>query len=339
MQVSMLDPLDERIIHALQISPRASWAELAPVLGADPATLARRWGRLQEAGLAWVTCTFADVSAALIDIRCRPQQIDEVIASLIKLPELVTLDHTSGNRDIVATALTPTTQGIWNLVTRRIGVLPGVTQAQSHLVTETLTEGSSWRMRALTLPEQAQIRPERPPRARAPRSVHPDVTAALRAELPRDGRVPVSRIAATHGLSEQRVADGLARMAAMGQLRLRTDVARSATGWPVYTWYYVRCPAKLIPKMATLLRRVPEVRTAFTVASQYNLILAVWLRELAEVSRFEAAMEAAVPGGRILDRSVVFSMSKHMGHHLDAQGRDTHAFTNAFVGTAPSTEL
>ncbi|MFJ4262411.1 AsnC family transcriptional regulator [Paenarthrobacter nicotinovorans] len=52
MQENVLDPLEERIIHALQIEGRASWAELAPLLGADAVTLSRRWESLRERGLA-----------------------------------------------------------------------------------------------------------------------------------------------------------------------------------------------------------------------------------------------------------------------------------------------
>lgn len=51
-----LDALDQALVHALQIAPRAGWSVIAPVLGVDAATLRRRWQRLQDAGAAWVTC-------------------------------------------------------------------------------------------------------------------------------------------------------------------------------------------------------------------------------------------------------------------------------------------
>ncbi|GAA3353999.1 hypothetical protein GCM10017744_009850 [Streptomyces antimycoticus] len=50
-----LDELDRGLVHALQIHPRAPWTLVGDVLAVNPVTAARRWRRLQEAGLAWVT--------------------------------------------------------------------------------------------------------------------------------------------------------------------------------------------------------------------------------------------------------------------------------------------
>lgn len=326
MSKNMLDPLEERIIHALQIEGRAPWSELAPVIGVDAVTLARRWESLRERGLAWTTGIFPGGASALIDITCHPQQISEVARHLAQIPEVLTLDHTSGGRDLLATMLAESPLSIWDIVTNSIGALDGVRNTQTHLVTEIVMEASDWRMRALSSQDAAKIPRPRPPRARAPRTVHPDVEAALRHCLTEDGRRPVSRIAAEHGLSEQRVADGLARMRADGMLRIRTDVARTVTGWPVYAWYFMRTAAKHIQQMQGLMARIPEARTALAVASQYNLVVAVWLREMSDVMRFEAALEAAVPSARIVDRSVVFRMSKHLGRLIDEQGAATLGF-------------
>ncbi|MDR2254945.1 MAG: Lrp/AsnC family transcriptional regulator [Arthrobacter sp.] len=326
----MFEPLDERLIHALQINPRAPWSALAAVVGADAVTLSRRWERLVSAGEAWVTGYFTAPQGALIDISCVPQRVDEVVQALGAIPELITIDHTTGGRDIIATAMMHSTAHLWDVVTHKIGALDGVRQAQSHLVTEVIMDASSWRLRALSPGEQARVPGPKPPRPRAPRTVHPDVEAALRAELPQDGRVPVSVIAQRHGLSEQRVADGLARALEQDLLRVRTDISRARTPSPIYAWYYMNTPAALIPNLRRLLERVPEARTAMAAASQYNLVMAVWLRQLSDVSRFEAAMEAALPGARIMDRSVVVTMSKHMGQLLDDDGRATRGFINPF---------
>jgi DNA-binding Lrp family transcriptional regulator len=329
VQEDRLDPLDERIIHALQINGRARWKDLSPVLGVDPATLSRRWDALRGRGIAWVSGYFPQRSAgALVDVVCAPQRLREVQESLLGIPEATTVDHTSGARDILATVLTDTPREVWEVVTGRIGTLPGVRGAQSHLITTQIMEASSWRIRALSPAEAARVPPPRPPRGRAPRTLSPDVEAAIRYALLEDGRAPVSRIARQSGLSEQRISDGIALMIAQGGLRLRTDVARTVTGWPIYAWHFLRVPAKLVAQARTILPQVPELRSAFVVASQYNLVTAVWLRELADVTRFEAAMESALPGARIMDRSVVFSMGKHMGRLLDGEGRATLGYVH-----------
>ncbi|MCP3424466.1 Lrp/AsnC family transcriptional regulator [Rothia sp. AR01] len=329
MQDYRLDPLDERLIHALQINGRVRWTELAPVLGVDPATLSRRWEALREGGVAWVSGFFPQrYAGALVDISCIPQRVREVEERLIAIPAVHTIDRTSGARDILATVLTDTPRDVWELVTQRIGSLEGVRGTQSHLITSSISEASSWRIRALTAAEAARIPRPHPPRARAPRTLRPEVEGALQHALLEDGRAPVSRIARESGISEQRLADGIALMIAQGRLRLRTDVARTVTGWPIYAWYFMRVPARLVGQARAVLPQIPELRTAFVVASQYNLVTAAWLRELDDVVRFEAALESALPGARIMDRSVVFSMGKHMGRVLDPEGRATRGYVH-----------
>ncbi len=328
MQENRLSDLDERIIHALQINPRARWSDLQPVLGADAVTLSRRWDSLVEQGIAWTTGFFVDGAAALIDITCVPQMLGEVTRALAQMPELVTLDHTSGERDILATATAPTPEHIWDLVTNQIGALPGVKQSKTHLVTEPFREASTWRLSALKPLEVAAIPRPTPPRARAPRSIHPDVEYALRQSLREDVRRPARQIARDYGLSEQRVSDGIARMIERRELRMRTDVARSVTGWPIYAWYFMQVPAKLMSKSGDVMDRIPQIRTALAVASQFNLVVAVWLRELNQVPQFESIVEETLLGSRIVDRSVVFRMSKHQGHLIDPQGRATLGFVH-----------
>ncbi|WP_338698562.1 AsnC family protein [Streptomyces sp. Q6] len=50
---SAVSEADLTLIHALQIAPRASWAQLAATLGPSAETLARRWSRLTARGHAW----------------------------------------------------------------------------------------------------------------------------------------------------------------------------------------------------------------------------------------------------------------------------------------------
>lgn len=125
-----------------------------------------------------------------------------------------------------------------------------------------------------------------------------DLRAAIEAEIWVDGRVPVATIAERHGHTPQRVADAIATLRHRGELTFRTDVARAVSGWPVYTWYFVEAPARTIEVARSAFGSVPEVRLAATSPSRYNLILAVWLRRLADVNRFEMALSGALEGAR-----------------------------------------
>lgn len=321
MRSDWLDPLDRRLLHALQIEPRASWNELAPVIGVDAATLGRRWTRLRADGTAWASALRRDGQAALVEIECAPAHLEEVATSLARDDRLLVLDDTSGGRDLLATLFVPDVVAVSHYVIEGLSRIPGVRSVRTHVVNEVLTDGGNWRLRELDAGEAALVPRARPPRPRAARLVPDEVRLAIEAELWRDARTPIGDIARKHGIAPQRISDGIATLRHTGALVLRTDVARAHSGWPVYAWYFVEAPAKTIEAARTAITKVPEVRLAVTCSSRYNLILAVWLRNLADVNRFEIALENALPGARIADRSVVLRIRKHMNQLIGSDTR------------------
>lgn len=321
MSEDPLDQTDLRLLHAMQIDPRATWSELAPIVGPDAGTLARRWARLSDEGIAWVTGYAIRGQGALLEVECDLAHLDDVAAALQADSHVAVLDHTSGSRDLLALVQAPDLGALSDYAVRRLARLPGIRSVRTHLTNELLIDASSWRLRALSAEEAARIRPPRPPRPRAARHVPDDLRAALERELWRDGRMPIAMIAERTGFAPQRIADAIATLRQRGDLRFRVDLARGRTGWPIYTWYFVEAPARIIEAARTAITSVPEVRLAMTSASRYNLIMAVWLRTLADVNRFEMALETALPGSRIADRAVVLRITKQMGRVVGADTR------------------
>lgn len=219
--------------------------------------------------------------------------------------------------------MTGDSSGISRFLLGRLGAYPHIRRVRSHLITEVLFEARDWRLKALSPAQCAKIPAARPPRPRAARTVAPEIRRAVRYELGIDGRASTTTIADRVGASNQRVADAIATMRHEGSLRVRTDIARAYTGWPVYAWYFMQVPAPLVERLRTSLRRIEEVRLAVLVASEYNLIMAVWLRKMNDVHRFELLLENLLPGARVADRSVVMRIGKHLGHILDDRGRAT----------------
>jgi DNA-binding Lrp family transcriptional regulator len=321
-----IDELDRRLLHAVQIEPRAAWAALAPVLGADPSTLARRWRRLSSEGIAWTTGFVTRVQPALVEIVCAPDTVDAVIEKMLEDRRVISLDYTSGSRDLLAVITTDDLPGLAEYGRKTLGRIPGVRSMRTHLINEVFSDGSNWRLGALSPDEVARIPPATRPRTRAPRHVASDLQEAIEREVWIDGRVPVAAIAEKYGFTPQRVADAIAVLRDNGELGFRTDIARSLSGWPVSTWYFIEAPARTIELVRTALSRVPEIRLAFTASSRFNLILFVWLKTLAEVNRFEIALENALAGARIADRSVVLQLVKHLGRTV---GSDTRVIGQA----------
>lgn len=323
MQEIGLDDLDQRLIHAVQVSPRATWNALAPIVGADPATLSRRWARLVEDGIVYVTGYGAGAPAVLvlIEIECSPGETLAVAETLGRDPEAFTIDLTAGGRDIFLTLAVPDAEAlaVWTL--ERIRGVAGVRSMRTHLVSETVRDARGWRLRALTAQEVTQVEAleRRAPSASVRMSA--EQRNAIAAELAYDGRVGITELASRLGMAPRRVRDAIAEMRESGRLAIRVDVARRYTPWPIYAWYFLRVPAAMAARMGAQLGRIEEVRLVANTVGEYNVIMAVWLRTLQDVGRMEAIIEERLPGVSIADRSVVLRTTKHLGHLLHADGR------------------
>ncbi|MFE2993163.1 Lrp/AsnC family transcriptional regulator [Streptomyces sp. NPDC059262] len=110
---SLVDETDLALVHALQTAPRAPWAAVGRALGIDPSTATRRWARLAEAGLAWVTCYPADqlledMGSAHIEVACVPGATDAAGRTLAGAPHVVGVEHVSGDHALLLTMLVPT---------------------------------------------------------------------------------------------------------------------------------------------------------------------------------------------------------------------------------------
>lgn len=162
-----LSELDLALVNALQINPRAPWSELAKPLGVDAATVARRWERLRAAGHAWVTAYPRDEAgmASIIEVDCAPGQDTAVAAALSADPQAVTVEHTSGGRDLLVTVLATDFAALSRYVVDRLGDVPGVTSTRAHPATRVYTEGSRWRLRSLSRPQRDALAAPGAPRA------------------------------------------------------------------------------------------------------------------------------------------------------------------------------
>lgn len=322
MQENGLDDLDQRLIHAVQVSPRASWSALAPIVGADAATLSRRWARLTAEGIVYVTGYGAGAHSmlVLIEIECTPGQTLAVAETLSRDPEAFTIDLTAGGRDILVSLAVTDSAAIATWTLERIRGVDGIRAMRTHLVSEIVRDARGWRLRALSASEVALA--EKAER-RSPGAVRLSVEQrhAIAAELAYDGRVGTTALAARLGMAPRRVRDAIAEMRESGRLAIRVDVARHFTPWPIYAWYFLRVPAAMASRIGAQLGRIEEVRLVANTVGEYNVIMAVWLRTLQDVGRMEAIIEERLPGVSIADRSVVLRTTKHLGHMLNPDGR------------------
>lgn len=320
-----VDELDLALVNALQIRPRASWAVVGRAMEVDPVTAARRWQRLSEAGLAWVTCEDAlefGRRVAYIETDVDSRMLDEVVDGLAHDPRIVSLYHMAAERPLLLGVVVSGPAALSRFIIDSLGAVPGVRVERVHMVTEAFIAGSSWRLQSLGPAQRAALLES----TGGVRSTVPvrELTAADRRLLDAlsvDGRLSYSALAAQTGLSESTARRRVNHLLAAGQAVLRCDLAQVASGWPQTAVLWITAPSTRLEPIAHALGAVREIRATLSVAGPANLMLFVWLRDVIDLPRLEERLCQRFPEITIVNRTVCLHTMKLAGRLLDGNTR------------------
>ncbi|WP_237518878.1 Lrp/AsnC family transcriptional regulator [Streptomyces sp. SID5910] len=320
--------LDLALVHALQIRPRATWAELAPSLGVAAVTLARRWERLTEQGLAWLSAvpgpSFSRTrSTAFVLLGCRPADRERLADRIAGLGEAVTVELTApGAADLLLDVLAPDLAALHRFVGERLARLPGVTRVECLFATSLYTEGSRWRLGSLDSAQLSELgRPVPADRDTAPPVGALDaIDRELLALLALDGRLTLADLAQRVGTSAATVRRRLGRLTRSGTVAFRCDMAPSLVGLPVAVTFRCRAPAKDVNALHRTLATLPGCRLVAAVTGTTNVLATYWLPDIGAVQQRETVMCERLPSLEIADRVIGVRTVKRMGHLLDADG-------------------
>lgn len=321
-----LDLEDLELVNALQIAPRISWTDAAAILAKHPTTLAARWSRLREAGLAWVTGHLMgspdQMTLSLHDIDCEPGRRAEVAEVLCAIPEVISVEETARNRDFTLTVITPDWAHLTREVVPRLAEIPGIVRYQSALVTNYHAGGNVWRLDALSAAQRTALR-------RFTRQ-HPATQVALPATywpivqvLGRNGRATAVDIAEVTGQHPSTVRRQLTRVLDSGTLSFRCELAQEYSGFPISCQWYANVPPSGHGRAAEYLAGHRNLRFCASTTGSSNFTFVLWLRNAAGVAETEAGFLAAVPAARIHESSLTVRFLKRVGWLLNPDGTST----------------
>ena len=318
-----LSASDLALVEALQRDPRAPWTRIAAAVGTDATTAARRWDRLQAAGLAWLTAysTAPTTTVGYVDLACRPDALADLTRELCGWPSVFSVERTTSRFSLFLSVAARDLDALDALVTGRIGALPGVREVRFAVATRVYREGSGWLVNALA-PEQRAVLDETAVQARlvVPQQWNDRDLRALVESLGEDGRRSYAELARDCRMSESAVRRTLARMLRNHELDFRCDLAHVPAGWPVIAGYRVDVAPGELERAGTAIAQLPETRLSAAVVGEGNLVVSAWLRVPADCTGYEARLAAAAPGARVLDRAITVRMPKRMGRLLSPHG-------------------
>lgn len=310
-----LDELDLAIVHALQIDARAPWTRLAAAVGADSATVTRRFEQMRDERLAWLTCwpkaaqweSSTDLAMAVLEGHA---DLDAIGA----LPWVLSIDETSAG----VVALVASSSGLRGLGARvrELVTIAGLGGGapRMHVVASVFAEDSMWRTRALDARGQRIM--VGPVGAEAPSAPKPALVAELAAELAHDPRMSAAKLGTRLGVSEATARRTVERASLSGRLGLGCDLAVPAAGLRRGAMLWAR--SSQLHTAGSQARRLPQSYRVLEVVGPAPLCISVRATTLTALPEIERALGGEI---EIVDRWTVLGTRKRNGHLLDDWGR------------------
>lgn len=327
----MLHEEDALIIDALQLAPRAPWSAVGDILGISPTTAAKRFQRLVDEGIAWVTASPGMVTSspqcyAHVEVTCRAGTHFRVANAIAAHPLAVTVEVVTGAADLLVTIGAADLPTVSHYVLHHLDEVDGVLNTRTSVVTRLYSEGGSWRLRRLPDTAVRTLRHLHASEFAEEEASHPsgppsDTGKAIVELLTVDGRMAYTEIAERLSLSPTTARRRTAELLRSGLIRILTDVAAQDAGWPVENYVRADVPVGVLRDTAQQLSQIRQSRLTATVAAGPQLLQSSWLETVEEVHRLELSMAEQLPQLQIVERLLVLRVVKRMGRLIGPDGR------------------
>jgi DNA-binding Lrp family transcriptional regulator len=325
----MLTEEEKKLVGALQIAPRAPWADIGEALGISGITAARRWERISAEGTAWITAApgmvrRAEQCVAYVEVDCTPANRMAVAAELATHELVMTVEITTGSADILLTIAAADLATLSHYLLDHLSYTKDVLRTRARVATRLYTEGSSWRLVEFSDDQVRILERSRYDESEAGADEVVEMTADMRriaGLLTVNGRASFAELSAATGISATSVRRHVGKLLRSGILKPRTDVAAELSGSPVQVYLWADTSVEGLPEAARAITQLRQVRLCATVSSAPSLVLCAWLHTVEEVHRLELAIAKRLPHVRIVDRLVVLRTVKRVGRLVDPQGR------------------
>ncbi|WP_307873248.1 Lrp/AsnC family transcriptional regulator [Paractinoplanes ovalisporus] len=320
------DRIDQQILHALQLSPRAPFARIASVIGVSEQTVARRYQRLRTTGVVRVLARanptrLPGKSYWTLRIGCRPGTAATLADALARRDDTSWVSIGAGGAEITCQALVDDQQaGLLHHLPRASNVL---TFTAHQLLHRFVGRGESdWiapghelddAQRAALLEGVATVTHDRSVQVE-------EADAPLLDALARDGRASWAALAAATGWTQRQVALRVATLTTAGAVYFDLDVASSAVGiHTVANLWFTVAPADLAAVGAQLADHT-ELAYAAAVTGRTNLMASAMCRDAAALYHYLTTKVAAIPGVQAVETVPLLTRVKQ-AHFLIQNGR------------------
>jgi DNA-binding Lrp family transcriptional regulator len=234
-----LGELDRRIVAALQINGRATWQQVANVVGASESAVSRRANRMIRQGLLRIIAAADPLRCGLgfpvlLQIECAVGAAGAVARTLAARPDVRFVALLGGGYDLVVELIVPSRAHLTAVLVEELNTVPGIVRTTTENVVRNFKTSYDW---SRTLLGEAAALLD-PPTVDASPPQLDDIDLRLIHLLGVDGRRSVTDVAERLGISESAARRRLEQLTASGCLRFGTLIDSELLGyhWELFVW-------------------------------------------------------------------------------------------------------
>jgi len=329
-----LQPDDVRIIRALQIAPRTSYAAIGAALGLAESSVNRRYRRLRAEGVIRVAGVVnpgaLGQSRWLVRLRCRPGSVTAIADALAAREDVNWVALSAAGSEITCATQSRTREQREELLEQRLPRTAAVLDISAFAMLRQFLGGRGHYWSALrgtlTPAEEAALGSSGPPFtessvvAREPLRLSPEDERLLDA-LAADGRAGLVDLAAACGLTPGRVSRRLDALLRLRAVHIDVEIAAAALGYHARANLWLRVHPSAVKSAGRALAREPGIAFAAAVSGPWNLHAVAHCRDLDELFEFTSERVGSLAGLQSMEVSPVLRHVKQAGTRVSRDGR------------------
>ena len=311
VETSTIDELDRQLTHCLGVDGRASFSQIAEILGVSDQTVARRYRRLRSAGLLRVVgLDMARMKTSLgwfLRMRCVPGSGEAIAAALARRTDTAWIQLLSGDTEVLCSirgAAGEESRSLLAKLPRSSRIVAVTAHSRLHMFV-----GGPDGLGFLEVLPAERVEPLRRP-ARGGQVEIGDLDSALFDVLAVDGRTPYADLAAATGWSESTVRRRVDQLRDAGVLYFDLELDTAAFGFLSSTWLWLSVPPSQLAATGAALAKFPEVAYAAAVTGAANLAAVVVCRDEPAFYEFLTAKIGSLPSVERVETSPVIRTVK-----------------------------
>lgn len=298
-----MDTLDRQISAALQVNGRASWQQIARLVGRSESTIARRAQRLIEAKKIHVVAIADPVRCGfgywvLLQIKCEVGEVSRVAHDLAESSDIRYLAVVTGPFDIVIEMIVPSQRYLARVLQEELPKVGGIKETTTRTVLRNFKMAYDWSRDLLGDSADDLERYTRDSEVPGTQCALDEVDLRLYELLLEDGRRSYTELAAIAEISEAMARRRVESLWERGCIRFATLVEPSLLGYEAECVCFIRVDLSELEQVAETLAVRREVRYLSATIDYSDLIGEVILPSQDDLYEFCTGMLGGLPGIR-----------------------------------------